>query len=293
MKNIGLFEGSGKNEAVEWAETTAFKLKAYGAECCAQPELIEKFDEELKDYIKPLAITEFEKFADILISFGGDGTILSASREMIHADIPVMGFNVGRLGFLAEFSVKELDTALEDLMKGNYRVLNRSILETDLNEEKIYALNDFVIEKRDSSHMINIKVWANGHFIGDYRADGLIVATPTGSTAYSLSSGGPIIAPNTNVICLTPISPHSLTFRPLVIPDSNELRLQIESPDGSANLVADGQIKRVLNNNESVILTLSDLCIKLIKPHKGSYYDLLRNKLLWAVNAEAGNKEEG
>lgn len=275
---------SGKQEAISWAEFTAFKLKELGAECYATPELISSFTHVGTGFVKPLSLKEFEKYADMVISFGGDGTMLTLARTVINSDIPIMGVNVGKLGFLAEYSVKELDTTLVDILKGNYRIVDRTMLETTINTETIYALNDFVIEKRDSSHMIVVQAYANDHYIGDYRADGIILATPTGTTAYSLSCGGPIVTPSTSVLCLTPISPHSLSLRPLIIPDTNEVALKVYSHTGEANLVADGQKKRVLQNNERVVIRKSKTKIKLIKPLNSSFYDLLRNKLLWAVN---------
>ncbi len=285
MKRIALFESSGKTEAISWAEYTAVKLKELGAECFATPELISSFSIETDDIVQAKTVKEFEKYADLAISFGGDGTMLSAVRQLINTDLPLMGVNVGKLGFLAEFSTENLDQTLIGLMKGEYRVVDRSVLETVINNEKIFALNDFVIEKKDSSHMIVVQAYANDHYIGDYRADGVILSTPTGSTAYSLSCGGPIIAPSTSVLCMTPISPHSLTVRPLIIADSNEIAMKIYAHSGEANLVADGQIKRVLQNNEKVIFTKSEAKAKLIKPLDTTYYDLLRRKLLWAANA--------
>ncbi|MFC2130418.1 NAD(+)/NADH kinase [Bacteroidota bacterium] len=285
MKNIALFESTDKPEALNCAEITAKKLKEFNIGCCASPELINNFSsEEVKSFVKPLSYQEFEKFADIVVSFGGDGTILAAARLMIKTDLPIMGFNVGKLGFLAEFSVNDLDKTINDLIKGNYRIIDRAVLQTEFDGEIVYALNDFVIEKKDSSRMITIDAFANKHLIGSIRADGMIITTPTGSTAYSLSCGGPILAPSTEVICLTPISSHSLTLRPLVLSDSHELAMKVFSPTGESMLVADGQIKKVLSNKDVVTINKSEEYIKLIKPTDSTYYDLLRNKLLWAVN---------
>lgn len=284
MKRIALFENTSKPESISWAEYTANKLKELGVECCAKLELISAFSSDIGEHVKPVPPNEFHKFADVLISFGGDGTILAAARTMLNTEIPIMGVNVGKLGFLAEFSVNDLDKSLVDLLKGNYRVVDRTVLETKENNKVVYALNDFTIEKKDSSRMITIQAYANDKYIGDYRADGLILTTPTGSTAYSLSCGGPIIAPSTQVFCLTPISPHTLTLRPLIIPDTNEVKLKIYSPTGEASLVADGQFYRTLKNNEIVTFRKSDSKVKLIKPLNSTYYDLLRAKLLWAAN---------
>lgn len=279
-----MFESAGKPEAIKWAEKAANILIGLGIDCCASPDMISKFEKDIAKKIKICRIEEYEKFVDAVISFGGDGTILSASRALAQSDIPIMGFNVGRLGFLAEFSVQELESSISDLLKGNYRVLDRTMIETHVNGEVILALNDFVVEKKDTSHMITLQAFVNEHYIADYRADGLIITTPTGSTAYSLSCGGPILAPTSRVICITPISPHSLTLRPLVISDTNEIKLIIHSADDAVNLVADGQIKKVLRNNDIIYIRSSQASIKLIKPLGSSYYDLLRKKLLWAAS---------
>jgi NAD+ kinase len=284
MKKIALYENASKPEAIKWAEFAANKLRDMGAECCASSELIGRFDPESRKAVKALHPEEFDKFADVVISFGGDGTILSASHVMINTDTPIMGVNVGKLGFLAEFSVNNLEKSLDDMLKGNYRVVDRFAIETELNGEKLYALNDFVIEKRHSSRMITVQAYSDEHHVADYRADGLIITTPTGSTAYSLSCGGPVIAPSARVICLTPISPHALTLRPLVIPDTNDITIRLFSPTGEATLVADGNIERVITNDVNVVFRRSDAIVKLIKPQKSSYYDLLRVKLLWAAN---------
>lgn len=283
MKKIAIFLSPDKPEAVKWAEYTIKKIKEMGSECCVAPEIISLFND--RDNIDKIAtIEEYDRYADLVISFGGDGTILSAARVLIGTDIPIMGVNVGRLGFLAEFSVKNIDESLKKIMDGEYRVVDRTLLETNINNETIYALNDFVIEKKDSSRMITVKTHINEHYIADYRADGLILTTPTGSTAYSLSCGGPILVPSTQVICLTPISPHSLTLRPLVIPDTAEVTLEVFSPTGEASFVADGQIKFTMKNGDKINCKKSESKIKLVKPLNSSYFDLIREKLLWAAN---------
>lgn len=285
MKKFALFESIRKPQAIQSAELAAEKLINNNIECCASPDLISLFkSEKIKNKIKILPCKEFDKFADVVISFGGDGTMLAVSRLLINMDLPIMGFNVGKLGFLAEFSINNIDKEIEDVISGNYRIIERAVLETEINGETLYALNDFVVEKKDSSRMISIDAFANDNLIGSIRADGMIITTPTGSTAYSLSCGGPIIAPATEVICITPISPHSLTLRPLVIPDSNEIILQVFTKNSGAVLVADGQAERVMKNNGKIIIRKSENTIKLIKPVDSSYYDLLRTKLLWAAN---------
>lgn len=285
MKKIVIYENSDKKDAVKYAEITIKKLHSLGVECFARAELIGKLEHSIKICVHPCKIEEFEKYADLVISFGGDGTMLSISRYMVDTGIPIMGVNVGKLGFLAEFSVYELAEELENIFNGHYRIIDRSSIETKIRNKTIIAINDFVIEKRESSRMINIQAYANEHLIGDYRADGLIITTPTGSTAYSLSCGGPIIAPSTEVVCLTPISPHTLTSRPLVLADSTEITLKVHSPNGEVNFVADGQEHHILKNDETVVIKKSKSVVKMIKPLKTSYFGLLRKKLLWTANS--------
>ncbi len=284
MEKIAFFESSGKQDAILWAEKALDILREHKVEVIADETFVSKLNTFAREKIKTVALHDFEKHADMVISFGGDGTMLAAARILIKSNIPIMGINVGKLGFLAEFPTSRLEEALLEVLSGQFRVVDRTVLETEIDGEITFALNDFVIEKKDSSRMITLEAYSNDHYIGDYRADGLIVTTPTGSSAYSLSCGGPIIAPTTEVICLTPISPHTLTLRPLVIPDSNELRLKLHSSTGRAAVVADGQVEKTLKNGELIIIKKSDSKIKLIKPMDSSYFSVLRRKLLWAAN---------
>lgn len=284
MKKIALYENSNKPQAVECAVKTAKYLISKEIDVFAQPELMGHFPEEIRKKVKVLSPAEFDRYADVVISFGGDGTILSAARTLIGGETPIMGINVGKLGFLAEYPVEKYEEALDDLLQGNYRVVDRTMLETTINGKAVYALNDFVVEKKKTSRMITIQAYTNEHFIGEYRADGLIITTPTGSTAYSLSCGGPIIAPSTQVICLTPICPHSLSYRPLVVPDTSEIKLCVFSQSGETALFADGQSEATLFNSDSITFRRSESFVKLIKPLESSYFDLLRKKLHWAAN---------
>ncbi len=284
MKRIGIYENASKPEAIHCAEYAAKKLIKMDAQCFAKREFLEKIDPQIAKNFTEIEESEFERFIDILISFGGDGTMLSAANLLLKSNIPIMGVNVGKLGFLAEYSIHDLDKALIDLIEGNFRVVDRSVLESVVRNETYYALNDFVVEKRGSSRMITVSAYTNDHYIGDYRGDGLIITTPTGSTAYSLSCGGPILSPSTKVICLTPIAPHSLTYRPLVLPDTNEIELKVYSPTGEANFVADGRTSVKIENDETIKINKSNYVVKLVKPNNSTYYDLLRKKLLWAAN---------
>lgn len=280
---IALFANYEKPAAIYWAEYSAKKLHELDVRVFATDDVAQKFTPEVKEYVEVIELEAFEKLSDFVITFGGDGTMLSAARILINGDIPIMGVNVGKLGFLAEFSVNELDEALSSLVKGNYRIVDRSILETTVGDETLYAVNEFVIEKTASPKMITVRAEVGDYLIADYRADGIIVTTPTGSTAYSLSCGGPIIAPATNVLCLTPIAPHSLTMRPLVIADTLEISLTLQTAVHHATIVADGQIEKQFNVGDTITIKKSEKDVKIIKHTQTTYFELLRKKLLWSA----------
>ena len=284
MKSVAIFTISSKPEAKVYAEEAAKILDELGAEVLATKEFCDELDEIKFKFVKQCEQNDFEKKADVVVSFGGDGTILTAAKGQIRSGIPIMGFNVGKLGFLAEYNTNRLKESLEDLLNGNYRVVERSVLECKVNDRIYYALNDCVMEKKNTSRMITVKAFSNDNHVADYRADGLILTTPTGSTAYSLSCGGPIISPGTPVFCLTPISPHTLTLRPLIIPNTAEVKMVVSSPTGESNFVIDGQKHIVIEDEDEVTIKRSEEVVKLIKPLETSYYDLLREKLLWATS---------
>ncbi|OGU61406.1 MAG: hypothetical protein A2X64_07060 [Ignavibacteria bacterium GWF2_33_9] len=287
MKRIALFENQNKPEAIKYAQITARLLYEKGFECYVSDQIYGNMTDEYKSYVKTIELSEFREVIDVIITLGGDGTILSAVRQVADSAIPIMGINVGKLGFLAEFPNTQIESAVSALVNGEYRIVERAMLSTNVDGEIILALNDIVVEKLSSSRMITLHTYSDDNFVAAYRADGLIVTTPTGSTAYSLASGGPILAPSTKVICLTPIAPHSLTFRPLVIPEENTITLKVEAPNGEAKLVADGQVEKILKNGDEVKISIAKERVQLIKPKKTSYYDVLRAKLLWAADPTA------
>ncbi|TNE36110.1 hypothetical protein EP342_00850 [bacterium] len=288
MRTYAIYEALDRPEAELLALKAIKILKKLGADVSVSESLVHKYGNEIPD-VKVSNRNNYDDKADVILTFGGDGTILSAVQTYIKSDVPIMGFNVGKLGFLAEFIVSGLEETLKDLINGNYRIITRSALETNIDNETIYALNDIVLEKSDASHMVDIKAFSNSHFIGEYFADGLIVATPTGSTAYSLSAGGPVIFPSSPVLCITPISPHSLTHRPLVVPDNQILRFEVFSRTGELNLVADGKVRKKISNGDNILIKKSEETVKLIEPENSSFFDVLRDKFLWAEHRT--NKE--
>ena len=205
--------------------------------------------------------------ADFLFSIGGDGTLLKAVTFVRDANIPIMGINTGRLGFISSVSSGQIDDAINDILKDNYKINKRTLLtletENALFKDKNFALNDVTISKKDTSSMIRVDAFVDGEFLNTYWADGVVVSTPTGSTGYSLSCGGPIIMPGTNNIIITPNAPHNLNVRPIVIADDSEIRLKVEDRDQLALVSLDSRA-RAFDSQTELIIKKASFKIKLI-----------------------------
>ena len=235
---------------------------------------------------------ELASSCDLLVVLGGDGTILRALHRMRGTVPPVFGINLGSLGFLTGVHSDEWPSAVESIAAGDFQLSTRTLLRVQLDRgarsvETFTGLNDAVVSRGHHSQLIKVEVRIDGQELSVYHADGLIVATPTGSTAYSLSCGGPLITPSSSVICITPISPHSLTMRPLIIPDTLELTVKVDSSGSEARLVADGQIEIPIGKNDQVLIKRSATQVKIVKHAESTFFDLLRNKLLWSVDPTA------
>ncbi len=223
------------------------------------------------------------KNADVLVTLGGDGTLISAARRSFKHDIPVLGVYAGNLGFLADINLEELHEFVPLMVRGKYRVDERSILEArfeeNSNEVKMYAFNDIVLTRPSVSNMIHIETLVDSKAFNTYYGDGVIVSTPTGSTAYNLSAGGPVLFPLTNVFALTPICPHSLTQRPVVLP--GKFSIEMKTPQDRALVIIDGQDKHELEAGESIHIQLARKTVKLIHREEFNYFDVLKEKLNW------------
>lgn len=225
--------------------------------------------------------------ADMVISVGGDGTFLKAASRVGRREIPILGINTGRLGFLADVSPEEIEAAFEEIYNQHYKVEERSVLQLLSNDRRLqsspYALNEIAVLKRDSSSMITVHTSINGAYLTTYQADGLIIATPTGSTAYSLSVGGPIIVPHSNTIAITPVAPHSLNMRPIVIPDDWEITLDVESRSHNFLVAIDGRSESCKETNQLTIRK-ADYRTKVVKRYEHTFFETLRNKMMWGVD---------
>lgn len=229
--------------------------------------------------------SDFE--ADFVISMGGDGTFLRAASMVGDKQIPILGINTGRLGFLADVNAQEIAHTIQALYEGDYTVDTRAVIQVETEGQPLQgydcALNDVAILKRDNASMITIHTTINGDYLTTYQADGLILSTPTGSTAYSLSNGGPIIVPGTHVFALTAVAPHSLNVRPIVVSEDSEITLTIESRTHNFLVALDGRSEK-LSDTTRLTLRKAPYRVKVIKRAGTKYFHTLREKLMWGAD---------
>jgi NAD+ kinase len=228
----------------------------------------------------------YEK-SDLIISIGGDGTMLATAYKAHIYDKPVLGLNLGKLGFLVETDVSQMDSVIDILKKKKYSIEERMVLSGFCNTNQtgeLIAVNDLVIEKGGWPKMIELTVWVDDEYVTTFSADGLIIATPTGSTGYSLSTGGPIVAPTTKAITLSPISPHSLTVKPIVLSSEQVIKLKAFSPHKNIQVSCDGQRVYKFPPPLEIEIKKSDRSLKLIKTSLTTYFETLRKKLLWGID---------
>ena len=251
-------------------------------------ELFEKADIEilLEDNsanmisLKGIALDELCSKVDFLISVGGDGTLLSVVRKSYKYDKPVLGINLGTLGFLTDISMEQLPSFIKDLKKDIYKIDNRMMVEGSINLNKFVAFNDIVISRKSISSMIKISAKIDGKHFNSYDGDGVIVSTPTGSTAYNLSVGGPIVHPLTDAFIVTPVAPHSLTQRPLVMPAEFEIEFKIIDNQGAV-VIVDGQDIYEVEQNQSIKVKIASKKAKMIHRIQRNYFEVLNEKLRW------------
>lgn len=247
-------------------------------------ELLKHFYEYLER--NKILIADESEEADLIISFGGDGTMLVAAKEAIRYDVPVMGVNMGTLGYLSDISLENTIEMLKKYKENNYITDERAFLEVNYNGKVFYALNELVIIKGGLiSHLIHVEVYSNDVFVNKYRADGVIVATPTGSTAYSLSAGGSIVHPGLRALTITPLSPQSLTARPIIVGGDEKLSFKVFSRDNDVHLSIDGNICFQVKSDDYITAVLSKKNVRIIRSGKSDYYGILREKLKWGESA--------
>jgi NAD+ kinase len=252
-------------------------------------------DRETSAYLPRSAsvrVTPREKLAsarpEFAIVLGGDGTMLAAARALAKSHVPILGVNLGGLGFLTEVALEELYPTLTAAVEGHCVRERRAMLHCEVKRNgktisRHDLLNDAVVNKTELARIADFDVYIDGQFVSNYKADGLIVATPTGSTAYSLAAGGPILLPDVNALAITPVSPHALTNRPLVVCDTAEIAIAVRSAEGSAYLSIDGQVGEGLRDGDRVLCRRSRFEVELLKLKSRTFFDVLRSKLKWGA----------
>jgi NAD+ kinase len=265
---------------VEW-------FQARGLTLIGTPEIErERIEHETGCAVEVVAPDQLASSVDLLLVLGGDGTMIATARLLGDTEVPVLGVNYGGLGYLAEFRIEELYTALDSILSGNYRLDKRVMLAVELlrGEEQVTrnrVLNDVVINKSALARIIEIEAYLNRQFVNSFRADGLIVSTPTGSTAYNLSAGGPVVYPSMNAIVITPICPFTLSNRPIVVPDDAAIELCLKTDQEDVALTLDGQVGFPLKTEDRVVIRKSRTTFNLVQPTNRNYFEVLRDKLRW------------
>ncbi|HRE41816.1 MAG TPA: NAD(+)/NADH kinase [Ignavibacteria bacterium] len=275
---IGITGNTGKKEIFSILEKIYEILLSSNIETLVDEVFKKKKSNTIKKYF---SLNTILNKSDYIISLGGDGTFLSTARKIGKKEIPILGINAGNLGFMSELQPEELNGFISDLKKKNYRISERSIIKSVLpNNAVFYGLNDIVIDRANSIRMIEIELNYNGEDVVKFVADGIIISTPTGSTGYSLSAGGPIVTLESKVIIATPICPHTLTVRPMIFPDSGVLKIKINK-NVFVRVTADGQRFEKFKAPVEFEIKKSEYKIKIIKRKHSNYFKTLNNKLFW------------
>lgn len=286
---IGIIANTTKEKVSDVVSTFIGKLKNNGIEFLISEALLE-YKEYFHVKTKKTDFVNNEKLcknSDIIVSIGGDGTMLASAYHAQLYNKPVLGVNLGKLGFLVEANINQMDKLIEEIKNNHYTIEERMVITGDCAKhkcEKLYAINDIVIDKGGWPKMIELTIWVDKEYVTTFDADGLIIATPTGSTGYSISTGGPIVSPKSEVITLSPISPHSLTVRPLVLPSTQEIIIRADSHHKEINVNCDGQRVFVFNPPLEIKIQKSDRSLKLVHTSLTNYFETLRTKLLWGID---------
>ena len=287
FRRIGVVVKPNQPEALETTCHLVEWLDKHGLKLIGTPELDrERIEGRTRCAVEIVEPDKLAASVELIVVLGGDGTMIATSRMMGDYDVPVLGINYGTLGYLAEFRVEEMFGALESILAGDYRIDTRVRLAVDLiRDEEILmhsrALNDVVINKSALARIIEIEARMDGHLISGFRADGLIISTPTGSTAYNLSAGGPVIYPSMNALVITPICPFTLSDRPIVVPDDALIELRLRTPKEEVVLTLDGQVGVPIKPEHRVLIRKSRTTFKIVQPKNRNYFEVLREKLRW------------
>ena len=285
---IAIFGNTYRTVILSHIEVLFDYFKEKGVTLMFDEELYQFVSEQRNSNMEHTEIIKDDNFvADMALSIGGDGTFLNTAARIGRKEIPILGINTGRLGFLADVPSEAILPALDAILEKKFILEERALLYVEASDGSLfdypYALNEVSVQKQDSSSMISINASVNGEMVHTYQADGLIVSTPTGSTAYSMSVGGPLVAPQSQNFILSPVASHSLNVRPLIVPDSWTIELEVHSRSQCYLVSLDGRSK-VLDNSTKLRITKADYSIKVIKQLNHTFFDTLKNKLMWGVD---------
>jgi len=287
IKSIGVIVKRHQPDALETLCALTKWLDERGITFVGLPEIErEQIEHNTGCQIQLVNEAEMPERVDLMLVLGGDGTMIATGRMLGDNQVPVIGVNYGGLGYLAEFPIEELFPALEAILAGEYNVQQRLMLSVELwrGDEIVTrnrVLNDVVVNKSALARIIEIEAYLNDQFVSSFRADGLIVATPTGSTAYNLSAGGPIIFPSMNAMVITPICPFTLSNRPIVVPDDSMIEVRLITKNEEVALTLDGQVGRNLQAGDRILIRKSSTAFNLVQPPNRNYFEVLRDKLKW------------
>ena len=287
IKSIGVIVKPHQPDALETLCSLTKWLSERGIEIVGPPDIErERIEHQTGCSVEVVSEEDLPRRVDLILVLGGDGTMIATGRMLGESQVPVLGVNYGGLGYLAEFPIEELFPALDAILAGQYTVQQRLMLSVELwrGEELVThnrVLNDVVVNKSALARIVEIEAYLNEQFVNLFRADGLIVATPTGSTAYNLSAGGPIIFPSMNAMVITPICPFTLSNRPIVVPDDSVIEVRLITEKEEVALTLDGQVGCSLQAHDRVVIRKSETAFNLVQPPNRNYFEVLRNKLKW------------
>ena len=287
---IALFGTNFSENFNKYIQHLVHKLESEKVEIFIEESFLEYVEDKLRFKNEVSTFNSHEDLkdkVDVLFSIGGDGTLLNAVSYIRNSNIPILGINTGRLGFISSVAPDQIEQAVNDVLNENYKTNRRTLLtlntSNNLFKNKNFALNEVAIVKKDTSSMIKVEAYVDDEFLNTYWADGLIVSTPTGSTGYSLSCGGPIIAPGTNNIIITPIAQHNLNVRPIVINHNSTIKLKVEDRDQLA-LVSLDSCSRAFDSSVELTIKKANFKINLIEPQNNSFISTVRQKLMWGID---------
>ena len=282
FKEIGIFV---KEDSAQSTNNSALDSMISCILNCESNLYIDESSNYKNDNVKPLSHKDLEEKVDLIIVFGGDGTLLNSARQYLDSQIPILGVNMGNVGFLTDLSVDNFETTITEILSGNYKIEERNLVSAKFDDNHLYGLNEVVIHSGAYAQLMRYRLSVNEKIVYEQRSDGLIVATPTGSTAYSLSAGGPIIHPSLDVWTILPMLPQSLSSRPFIISSDENVEMELfEGPNDSAKICVDGQDDIDVSYGVKISISKMKKTLKLVHPEDNDFFEACREKLGWSLN---------